>query len=85
MLSMTRSRREMCIGSFGVQLSQQLHIERKIVFQKEKKQMRFKKASSNVLEKNVPFNNAGSLITKVIVCFLFCATLRIHTGDKSFS
>jgi hypothetical protein len=47
--------------------------------------MRFNKASSNVLEKNVPFNNAGSLIAKVIVFFLFCATLRIHTGDKSFS
>jgi hypothetical protein len=75
----------MCSGSFGGQLSQQLHIERKIVFQTEKKEMRLNKASSNLLEKNVPFNNAGSLITKVIVFFLFCATLRIHTSDRSFS
>jgi hypothetical protein len=74
----------MCTGSFAVQLSQQLHMEWKIVFQTEKKEMRFKKASSNVLEKNVPFNNAGSLITKVIVFFLFCTSLRIHTGDRSF-
>jgi hypothetical protein len=72
---MTRSKREMCTGSFRAQLSQQLHIERKIVFQKEKKQMRFIKASSNVLEKNVPFNNAGSLITKVIVFYFYFVRL----------
>jgi hypothetical protein len=69
-LSITRSRREMCTGSFGAQFSQQLHIERKIVFHTENKEMRFNKASSNVLEKNIPFNNAGKLLTKVIV-FLF--------------
>jgi hypothetical protein len=83
---MTRSRREMCTGSFGAQLSQQLHIERKIVFQKEKKQMRFNKASSNVLEKNVPFNNAGSLITKVIVFFYFvrlCAFILVTKVSHS--
>jgi hypothetical protein len=75
----------MCTGSFGAQFSQQLHIERKIVFHTEKKEMRFNKASSIVLEKNIPFNNAGELLTKVIVFFLFCETLRIHTGHRSFS
>jgi hypothetical protein len=69
----------MCTGSFGAQFSQQLHIERKIDFHTEKKEMRFNKASSNVLEKNIPFNNAGKLLTKVIVFFLFCETLRIRT------
>jgi hypothetical protein len=62
----------MCTGSFGAQLSQQLHIETKIVFQKEKKEMRFNKASSNVLEKNIPFNSAGQLLTKVIFFFILC-------------
>jgi hypothetical protein len=66
-----RSKREMCTGSFGAQFSQQLHIERKIDFHTEKKEMRFNKASSNVLEKNIPFNNAGKLLTKVIVFFFF--------------
>jgi hypothetical protein len=61
----------MCIGAFGAQFSQQLHIERKIVFHTENKEMRFNKASSNVLEKNIPFNNAGKLLTKVIVFFFF--------------
>jgi hypothetical protein len=76
----------MCTGSFGAQFSQQLHIERKIDFHTEKKEMRFNKASSNVLEKNIPFNNAGKLLTKVIVFFfLFCETLRIRTGHRSFS
>jgi hypothetical protein len=84
-LSITRSRREICTGSFGAQFSQQLHIERKIDFHTEKKEMRFNKASSNVLEKNIPFNNAGKLLTKVIVFFLFCETLRIRTGHRSFS
>jgi hypothetical protein len=60
----------MCTSSFGAQLSQQLHIERKIVFHTEKKEMRFNKASSNVLEKINPFNNAGKLLTKVIVFFI---------------
>jgi hypothetical protein len=62
----------MSTGSFGAQLSQQLRIERKIVFHTEKKEMRFNKASSNVLEKNVPFNNAGRLLTKVIFLFILC-------------
>jgi hypothetical protein len=75
----------MCTGSFGAQFSQQLHIERKIVFHTEKKEMRFNKASSNVLEKNIPLNNVGKLLTKVIVFFLFCETLRIRTGHRSFS
>jgi hypothetical protein len=61
----------MCTGFFGVQLSQQLHIERKIFFHTEKKEMRFNKASSNVLEKTIPFNNEGKLLTKVIVFFYF--------------
>ena len=70
----------MCTGSFGAQLSQQLHIERKIVFHTEKKEMRFDKASSIVLEKNIPFKNGGKLLTKVIVFFYFvrlCAFILV--------
>jgi hypothetical protein len=70
----------MCTSSFGAQLSQQFHIERKIVFHTEKKEMRFNKASSNVLEKNIPFNNAGKLLTKVFFFFFFvrlCAFILV--------
>jgi hypothetical protein len=85
-LSIARSRREMCNGSFGAQLSQQLHIERKTVFHIEKKEMRFNKASSNVLEKNIPLNNAGQLLTKVIIFFYFfrlCAFIPVTEVSRS--
>jgi hypothetical protein len=76
----------MCTCSFGAQFSQQLHIERKIDFHTEKKEMRFNKASSNVLEKNIPFNNAGKLLTKVIVFFYFvrlCAFVLVTEVSHS--